>query len=65
MTYLILHNIFLGYKDSWEEEDNDDKDITADAAVNKDPLPHATGFDLWVRIQDYSDIRIILFCKKL
>jgi hypothetical protein len=39
VAYLLLHNIFLGYKDSWEEEDNDGDNI---AAVNQDPVPDAT-----------------------
>ena len=50
VAYLILHNIFLGYKDSWEEEDNGGNNI---AAVNQDPVPHATGFYLRLRMQDY------------
>ena len=50
MAYLILHNIFLGYKDSWEEEDNGGNNI---AAVNQDPVPDATGFYLRLRMQDY------------
>ena len=50
MAYLLLHNIFLGYKDSWEEEDNGGNNI---AAVNQDPVPHATGFYLRLRMQDY------------
>ena len=59
MACLVLHNIFLGYNDSWEEEDNDGDDIAADAAVNQDPLPDSAEFNLWIRMQDYSGIIII------
>ena len=50
MAYLLLHNIFLGYKDSWEEEDNGGSNI---AAVNQDSVSDATGFYLRLRMQDY------------
>jgi hypothetical protein len=50
---LVLHNMFLRYNDSWEDEDNEDEDVAAAAAEDPAPVPDATGQDLRMRMQHY------------
>ena len=50
---LVLHNMFLRYKDSWEEEDNEEEEIAGAAAEDPAPIADVTALDLRLRMQDY------------